>query len=73
MMPRQRGELTDQQVIALWLKEQDPATQERIKALSHGIRVRLNGRTPKPRETIGEGAALELLYRIGLVACVRET
>lgn len=58
-------ELTDQQVIALWLKEQDKPTRDRIRALSHGIRVRFNGRTPKPRISMGEGAALEILYRCG--------
>lgn len=64
-MPRQRGEPTDQQVIAAWYSELDKPTKDRIRALSHGLRARFNGRTPKPRIPMGEGAALELLYRIG--------
>ena len=64
-MPRKRGEPTDQQVIALWLAEQDPETRVRIQVTADAMRARFNENTPNERNTMGEGTALEILYRIG--------
>ena len=64
-MPRQCGEPTDQQVIALWLKEQDPETRVRLMALADGMCKEIADRSTNKRQHLGPGGALELLYRVG--------
>ena len=57
--------LTDQDVLYLWLEAQDPETRVRIKVLADAMRDDFVARGQNGRQTLGAGGALEVIYRIG--------